>query len=269
MRSHILSIAAVLSGASLISAQSISSGCEKSVSDVIASPDAACLNPSGLLPIFLGGANTSLVAPINNWLTGFCSAAPCSNQTLAAIVTNVTTGCSNELKALGLGSGTAAEITTTVQQFYPTVRKVLCLKDDSTNQNCITETLTNIEKTTGPLSFDKIASELTNPLALASAVPKDVICSNCVKAAYNVINQDLKGLIPSAANSTVSSTCGASFVDGQNPSGISQSAAQAAIASPSSSSKPKNTGTSLSGGALIGLTTSLLVAVSSAFALFA
>lgn len=161
MRSRFSPIAALLCGASLISAQSyvqlqltlsgltltpslrISSACQKSLTGIISSPDAACLNPTGLLPIFLGGSNTSIVPALNNWLAGFCSVAPCSNQTLANIVTNITAGCTTELKALGLGSGSTAEVTTTVQQFYPTVRNVLCLKECAISDLQVATSLTN------------------------------------------------------------------------------------------------------------------------------
>jgi len=271
MRSTVVPIAALFYAASLISAQSPSSSCQTTLTGILASPDAACLNPSGLVPIFIGGTNTSIVGPINNWLAGVCSVGPCSNQTLAAIVTNVTSGCSAELKALGLGSGSASELTTVVQQFYPTVRKVLCLKDDSANQNCITQTLTNIEKTTGPLTLSKIFTGLANPFSIApGGIPKEVICSNCVKAAYNIVAHDLG---PAVNSSAASAECGPSFVDGQNPPGISQSAALgAASPSPSPSTSSKNTAMSsivLSGGTVMGLAISLLFTVSSGFAFFA
>lgn len=76
----------LIAGAGLISAQSsvvpgyhlslsetdrnkinhrISSGCKTALSNVLASPDAACLNPSALVSLVTGGTNSSIVGPIN------------------------------------------------------------------------------------------------------------------------------------------------------------------------------------------------------------
>jgi len=269
MRSNLVRVSALLFGASLVSAQSVSSNCQKALADVVASPDAACLNPGGLLGFVAAGSNSSIVPALNTWLAGICSTAPCTNQSLSAVVTKVFDGCPTELKAFGLSSVTSAEAVTAVQQAYPTVRKVVCLKDDSTGQNCITQTLTNVEKTTGPLSITKIEQLLTNATALTS-VPKDAVCNNCMKTAYNIINKDFPSTFPPPANTAISNHCGATFIDGQNPSGISQSASGAIASSPSPSAAPKSGAMPLqAGGALIGLSLSLLVAVATTFAFLA
>lgn len=116
-----------------VTRQSLTPQCTQALSGIAANPDAAaCLAPGSLLTAFLGGNNASIVGPINNWLTNLCGSPACTNDTLSAIVTNATTGCATELSAFGFNaaeSGAKEQITAAVQIYYPTVRKVVCLKE--------------------------------------------------------------------------------------------------------------------------------------------
>jgi len=242
-----------------VSAFSISNNCETALTQVAANPDAgACLKVSALLG--LGAvlqANSSIVEPVNNWVTSLCNAAPCSNATLAAAVTNITTGCSAEL-----GSSSAASISTMVQQYYPTARKILCLSDSGTNTNCITQTLTNILAVLGTLSISNIGAVIVNA-ANTTSIPSNVTCSNCVKEAYNIFSEDF----PSASSSLKSelqSECGASMIDGSAPSGIVQTAATASAGAGNSAKAVM-----LSRGGLASLTAAGLIVASSLWAVLA
>ena len=55
--------------ATLVSAISISSECQSALTTVVASPEAACLDPTALIPLFIGG-NNSIVPSVDNWLKG-------------------------------------------------------------------------------------------------------------------------------------------------------------------------------------------------------
>ncbi|EDR08811.1 uncharacterized protein LACBIDRAFT_296259 [Laccaria bicolor S238N-H82] len=260
----ILRAFAVISLAAYASAQSLSSACTTALTSVALNPDAAaCLSPSSLIPIATGGANKSVVAPINNWLTAVCGAPACSNATIAAVVTNITTGCATDLAATGFTSDLTPTITTLVEQYYPTVRQVICLKDGSTN--CITETLTNIEAIVGPLTLTNILSIAANP---PSTIPTNITCSNCIKAAYNIIAKDVPSIVSEAAPA-LQSQCGASFTDGATPSGISESATNAALASTSSKAAAAGSVAMLSQGLVAGLAASGLVIGSTLFTLLA
>ncbi|KAF7376253.1 hypothetical protein MSAN_00040600 [Mycena sanguinolenta] len=211
--------AAVLA-ASSVSAVSISSACQSALTGVAANSDAnACLSVSSLLSTVLD-SNASIITPVDNMLKALCSAAPCSNATLSAVVTNITTGCSAELSSSG-SSVSAAEITTLVEQYYTTARSIICLTDSGTN--CITETLTNIQSMLGTLSLDNIGTIITNAFTSTSSLPANVSCSNCVKGAYNILNQNFPSTASSIA-SELDSECGANFTDGSAPSGIVESA---------------------------------------------
>ena len=112
-----------------LSGQSISAQCQSRLADIVASPDAQCINAAGLAPIFVGSSNTSVIGPIDTWLNGMCPKDACSNQTLAAFVTNITQGCSSDFSSLGLNNDSIPSVTSTVQTYYPTVRQILCLKE--------------------------------------------------------------------------------------------------------------------------------------------
>ncbi|KIM92031.1 hypothetical protein PILCRDRAFT_57602, partial [Piloderma croceum F 1598] len=125
----LFAIAALFVGAGLTSAQSISTGCKTTLLNLVASPDAACLDPSALISLATQSSNTSIISPVNNWLQGLCPLAPCTNSSLSAIVTNVTSGCSSDLSSLGLTTSNPSDIVSAVQAAYPTVRQVICLKE--------------------------------------------------------------------------------------------------------------------------------------------
>jgi len=194
-------------------AQSISSQCLSTLTSIATSSDAQCLNAAGLVPIFLNASADTVVPSINTWLTGMCSRSACSNQTLATLVTNVTNGCSSDLSPLGLD---VQDITTTVQRFYPTVRQILCLYDNSTNELCAVEGLYDIYNKTGTNNISTIVAPIFSE--------QDLACSNCSKAAYNIVLSNVPEVITSSVNSSVSNQCGVSFLDGRTPAGITQTA---------------------------------------------
>ncbi|KAJ7594410.1 hypothetical protein C8J56DRAFT_436732 [Mycena floridula] len=216
-----------VSAASLAAAQSLSSTCTSALASVAGNADAsACIAPSALISLVVNGEDTSIVTPVNTWLTDMCSAPSCSNDTLSAIVANVTTGCGTELAALGYSTSQSSDILATIQAAYPTVRNVLCLSDSGTN--CITQTLQNIQTAVGgTLSVNKIVSLAANSTSVN--IPSNVTCTNCVKQAYNVVQASFPSLI-GGETSTLQTQCGASFTDGQQPAGITQTASTATAA---------------------------------------
>ncbi|KAI0287162.1 hypothetical protein BC826DRAFT_71331 [Russula brevipes] len=177
----------------------ISSQCLSTLTSIATSSDAQCLNAAGLVPIFLNGSADTVVPSINTWLTGMCSQTACSNQTLATLVTNVTNGCSSDLSPLGLD---VQDVTTSVQRFYPTVRQILCLYD--TNQLCAVEGLYDIYNKTGTNNISTIVAPIFSE--------QDVVCSNCTKAAYNIVLSNVPEVITSSVNSSLSNQCGANFL---------------------------------------------------------
>ncbi|KAI6157531.1 hypothetical protein BKA82DRAFT_4058114 [Pisolithus tinctorius] len=253
----------LLAGAGFAVAQSISSQCSSTLVTIAGSPDSACLNPSGIVQIALTNSNSSIIPAVDSWLTGLCALGPCSNSSLQAVATNLTAGCSSELASLGLTPNGSTNLTVYLEEAYPTLRQVLCLKDTSANELCATEELTGVQNSTGTLTINNFISVVGQIVSGSGSIPQSVTCSNCSKAGYTIADQNFPALV-SNTTSTVQQTCGSSFTDGQVPSGIEETASN------SSSSSGGSTGgaVSLSVNSLsMGVT--ILVVVSSVFAIFA
>jgi hypothetical protein len=264
------SLAVFFIGAGLVASQSLSDGCKQTFAQVLQSPDASCLNPSGIVGLAVGGSDKAIEGPIDSWLTGLCGMPPCTNQTLANIVTNITTGCANDLGSIGFTSNQTSATIADVQKFYPTVRQLICLKDNSANKLCVTQGIEDIEKATNTqLTFSNFVPTLTK-LYSGSGLTKDVICTNCNKAALNILKG--VGAVTPDDTSTFTNTCGASFNDGQQPTVISNLLTGAAASSPSSTSKSNGvmgTAPLFTGGPFVVLAVPMLMAVFSGFALLA
>ncbi|KAI0743865.1 hypothetical protein C8Q80DRAFT_1272496 [Daedaleopsis nitida] len=251
----------------------LSDTCQTALGNIVASPDASCLNAQSLVGLVVSSsssANSSVIPSIDTWLKGMCSKAVCSNDALAAVVQNVTAGCSSDLASLGLTNVDAGELTTLVQTAYPVVRQVACLADTSnSNTLCVTETLTNIQASTGALSVANIESIATAFMS-AGTIPNvsaNTTCTDCSKAQYNLITQSSFGdLIPDNIKQDVSTTCGASFVDGTQPATVTQLASESGS---STTVTPNGAAPSFSAAPLVGLVATSLLAVTSAFALLA
>jgi hypothetical protein len=214
----------------------VSAQCQSTLLNISSSSEGQCLNAAGLVSVFLTSSNTSAVGPVQNWLTGLCSKGPCTNQTLATLVSNITQGCSSDLSSLGI-NGNASSITASVQHYYPVVREIACLKDNNASQLCIIEELYNIQNNTGTLTPDDIfSSQLILPIL---TLPQNMTCNNCTKEAYNIIITKYPQDITSHTNSTISKQCGADFLDGKTPADISQTAAGSSLSKSSGNVAPR------------------------------
>ncbi|KAI6121450.1 hypothetical protein F5141DRAFT_1186672 [Pisolithus sp. B1] len=243
------------SGVDHNTSSSISSQCSSTLVSVAGSPDSSCLNPNGIVQIVLTSSNSSVIPAVNSWLTGLCALGPCSNSSLEAVFTNLTSGCSSELASLGLTTNGSTNLTTYLVEAYPTLRQIGCLNDTSANELCVTEELTGVQNVTGTLTINNFITVAGQLISDSSSIPQS--------AAYTIADNNFPALV-SNTTSTLQNTCGSSFTDGQTPSGIVETASN------SSSSGSSSTGgaVSLSVNSLsMGVT--MLVVVSSIFAIFA
>ncbi|TFY58106.1 hypothetical protein EVJ58_g6621 [Rhodofomes roseus] len=252
----------VVAGVQLTSALSISSSCSSTLAQLVTSTETTCLNAQSLVGLIVSTQNASVVTTVNNWLTGMCSQSLCSNQTLSDVVTNVTSGCASDLQSAGISTSDPSSLVSMVQQYYPTARQAACLADTSNNKTlCATELLTNIQSQVGTITKNTLQSVVSEIAGGSVALGSNVTCTDCTKAMYNLAVQADPGLA-STLNSTVVGQCGASFTDGSEPSTITQTANNAAASTTSGA-------LSVSAMPLTAVALSSLVAVSSAFALFA
>lgn len=222
----------ILAAAGLAASQSLSSlglsqQCQDALSGSFANPEvSACLNVFTALNIFSTTANTSVVPAIDNWLHGVCAAAPCSNSTLSAAATNITTGCQSDLNSIGISSSDAQDIVNTVLPLYSTIRKVACLEDTkNSNILCVTEVLDDLQDAIGPLSVNNIISTAQGVFNGSEqiSIPKNVTCNDCTEAAWAIIRQDVPSLASNTdVTNTISSQCGNDFVNASQPSEIAE-----------------------------------------------
>jgi hypothetical protein len=119
---------------------------------------AACLNFPAIPAILNTPAENTFLDPMESWLSGFCARTTpvCSDEVLAALVTDMTNHCFdflpgaggiNQILAANTGSPgsvfpfpfslldpaparrSTEETISLVQKFYPTLRKIMCFKE--------------------------------------------------------------------------------------------------------------------------------------------
>lgn len=255
-------LATLLAGASVASAISISTQCSNALQSLALGPAAQCINANAIVDIGLSGTNASIVTPFNTWLTGFCAATPCSNATIQGFVTNVTAACSSDISQFGIDLPSASELTSLIQQYYPTVIDAACLKL-SNSTFCTTQLLTNLQSVVGTLSASNIISKIPTLVAGLTSIPTSITCNDCTKEMYNVIVHQQPQL-NSSIQSGFSGECGASFTDGTSPTGVFE-----ATGTVTATAKSAGFVLPVSRSVVVGLAVSGLTAVFSGFFILA
>lgn len=107
-----------------------SASCTSALTFIVGNGDAAkCLDATAFVAVVAAATSSSpsLISTLDNWFKGLCSASPCSNDTIAGVVQNITTGCAAELKLIA-DTSSIPNLTETAQQVYPVLREVVCLR---------------------------------------------------------------------------------------------------------------------------------------------
>ncbi|KAJ7581326.1 hypothetical protein C8J56DRAFT_1168830 [Mycena floridula] len=222
-------VASLFLGAGLAAAQSVSTDCQNTLLAVAASPEAACLNPSVLMNFALAANTTQpsfadIMSMMNTWLNGICTTGACTDDNLATVFNKISSGCNQDTTSNGVSTTDVASAVQQVTQVYPTVRKVMCLRDTSANQFCIPKTLSSVESV-----FEKLASSnstsLQDIMDQFTANLQPLVCNDCVKAGFNIVTTDFPNLRDANTTAFLQGACGASFTDNSMPAEISQTAA--------------------------------------------
>ena len=128
---------------------------------------------------------------------------------------NITSGCGDDLSSLGISnsSSTTDTVTQAVQEAYPTVRDIGCLKVESNNTLCVTDLLDDVEAVEGTLSVDNILSMLPSLLTgQLTSLPNSITCNDCVAAMYTTLQKDQPSLANSTVQDALESQCGSGFL---------------------------------------------------------
>jgi len=230
-----VSLVATVFGAALVSATSVSipnvsQKCSTALGNVLVSPQAACLNAGSLVNLAIS-PNSSIVSVIDSWAQGMCNVPACATANLTAIVNNVTAGCLDDINSAtavyNLPEITADQIQSQVAQYYPAFRNIACLKDNSANKLCVTQTLGNVEGLLGTLSLSNIMSDVQKAESLTS-VPTNIICTDCVQAAYVQLRTAFPDQVKQFdITSALDTVCPSGFTSGSSPSSVSEVAVSA------------------------------------------
>ncbi|GAA98003.1 uncharacterized protein L969DRAFT_46909 [Mixia osmundae IAM 14324] len=230
---------------------SLSTNCEAAASGLISGDFASCSNILGLLTIATGSSSASIVTPLQGYLTTLCADPACSSATITAAASSIASGCSTDLAS---GSETAQLLYAVVNNFN-SIRDVGCVKETANNTYCLTQVLSDVQTAQGSnVTISTLESLLTSGNGISS-IPSSALCTNCGKAIY-IVGAPLLAANGTLSNSTitssVSSECGADFVNGVFPSGIengtSTSSSTTSSASPSGTSGSSSSSTSAASG---------------------
>ncbi|KAF9474544.1 hypothetical protein BDN70DRAFT_884686 [Pholiota conissans] len=241
----------------------LSTTCVSALKGLLVAPEAQCLNAGAFLSIAASG-NIDVPSIATKWLTGLCATGSCSTASLTTIVQNVTAGCAQDVKtAFNIDISDPSVILPYVEQYYPSVRQIACLKDDSANTLCVPQTLTNLQNIIGPLGTDDLNMDtiLADAQKIAASDYKNLACTSCAKQAYSVAAKVFPDpSLLASVNGSITDTCGASFTDGQNVTTVSQTAVNGQF-------EVKTTSRAVAGFSPITTAGAILVAISSAFTL--
>ncbi|KAF7289175.1 hypothetical protein MIND_01378600 [Mycena indigotica] len=238
----------VASATSGVSALTLSKSCETGLLRIATDPANTCLGLTRLIPAVVQ-PNISIVSSVDRWLESTCLQPKCTNETLANLVSSFISACASDFSIPNPPSNaTIAAIQSKAQAYYPGLRDIACLTDSGVN--CVTQTLTNAQNLLGnPIALNNASTVIFSGLATGTFTA-NITCTNCTKAAYNIVQQDAPVLGSSRLVQTFAATCPASFKDGETPVSIVESAKPDASAGMLAVRRPSG---ALTAGMLLGV----------------
>lgn len=269
--------AALALGASAVNAISISSQCTSALTSLALGSGGDCINIAGLVPLATLSSTESVIPSVDSWLTGLCSSVStttCTNSTLEALGTNITTACGSNLESAGLSSSIVQQIPQLLQDYYGLGSEALCTRDTSNGgKHCVTSELTILQTSTGGnLTTSNIVTSVVNVLS-NSTLEKELACTTCVQGIYSIVKPALGTSISGSVDDELNGLCGSGFVTTTEPSGIiiatGTLATQTASSTSTSNAASSNTLISFSGMSSLAVLVSLGACLMGASGVFA
>lgn len=160
-----------------------------------------------------------------------CQESPCTKAIIKAFLSNITTGCASDLSAAGITPDVVPAIKK-YAEYYDLARQVLCIKEyaspsipsfrranssmSSSNtmfKFCIVDILRGVESYTGePLNVHTFHAAVSALGASGANLPKNLICTACVQASYNLVRPYLKEGGSRSWDDYFDQQCGPSFI---------------------------------------------------------
>ena len=208
---------------------SLSPKCQQTVVGLFNSSGEAyqCLHVDSLIPALL--TNGSLIGPVDDYLSAVCYSDACSSSTFNQTINSVLSGCSTELNAYGVSNSTVLQYVT--YDNYLLARDIACLKTEdpmSLPNATIAANDTSYNTTNGTFCVTDLATDLSaylgvnltnsyvdtavlggnySALQALEAIPPQALCTDCIFAAVELINEGF----PAFGNITVNRTTNATI----------------------------------------------------------
>ncbi|KAG8786277.1 hypothetical protein FRC12_016749, partial [Ceratobasidium sp. 428] len=201
----------------------LSPSCQNALNDAVNGPAGICLNVRGFVDIYTQTQGSeSLIPPVDSWLASICSQPACTNATIDAVISNFTAGCRTDLTQENMTNDQVQTIVGYVKTYYPVAREVVCLKDSNTsNQFCVTDGLKRLENQIGvPLTPNNLRNPIYSNFTLDSIMKKNVICTDCMKAAWNIVKPYTNSTDRAETESELDGICGSGFANSSAPASI-------------------------------------------------
>ncbi|KAA1079622.1 hypothetical protein PGT21_017736 [Puccinia graminis f. sp. tritici] len=211
-------------------AAKLSPSCQLAASGLLGDEFESCADILGLVSIF--EAKDSLVSPINTWVSGACSAKPCSKQSLDKASQMMKTGCASDLQEGSIAAVAMYSILT----HYDVTRDMFCTQYKQNSTYCLPSVLGDVESQSGEkITLGEVVSLITGKLTKADrafmSVPKETYCTPCGHAIVtksatmiDAIRKDPVGIEFNYSSSStvhqISEICGAAFEDHQIPDSV-------------------------------------------------
>ncbi|KZT43481.1 hypothetical protein SISSUDRAFT_595672 [Sistotremastrum suecicum HHB10207 ss-3] len=202
-----------------LSLSSLSPACQSALGEVIMSPAGTCLNIAEFLPVLEASSDESITDSIDAWLSGACSAAPCSKETLANAVTTAISGCGPDLINAGAILDPLPVMIDSIENIYTGTRGVLCLENEkikAQDKLCVTQILTDVQNLTAqPVTLQTIVGLVTGAAAM---LPANITCTDCTQAIWAVLKEEIPEIVDvSSITGGINSKCGVRFLRGGRP----------------------------------------------------
>lgn len=205
----------------------LSASCQQTVVSLL-SPNStlgSCIHTDLILGIV--SSNSSIVPPLDSYLSTICASTPCDPYVLANVSAQVSTGCAADLMAAGISNSTVQAVFAN----YPLAREIACLKTvmpfNGTNASipvvspqynhtngtfCVTSVLTEVSAYLGANLTNNYVDTFalganSSATRLLKSIPPSALCSDCIFAAVDLIEEEYPTLgMLQLGNSTMNTT---------------------------------------------------------------
>lgn len=261
-------ITSLLAGAAAVAAVSaqdlnlpnISSGCTGTLVQLALGDLGQCLQLTQLLTIV--GTSGSVIEPLNGYLGSLCAdnAPVCDNSTLDNAQSQIDSSCSGDLEGAGANGGQVQAILQ-IFDHYTEVRTAACSRNETTNEYCLTSTLSQVQNVTGEdVTADFFLNILTGSgdsiSQLSGAFDSGEFCTGCVATIYQQAVMANGSIEDTQLADTLEQQCGNETLTSPSgvtsPSGGASSSAPAASGSATESPNGAGVATIMSTGAVYG-----------------